>query len=51
MDSFLALKKAMMSTSVLCYPNFTKTFVVEIDTCGVGTPLLVGFQICDQDGP
>lgn len=36
LDSFLALKKTMTSTPVLCYLDFSKTFVIETDASGGG---------------
>lgn len=39
--SFLAIKQAMTSTPILLYPDFTKTFIVEIDACMVGIDVVL----------
>lgn len=33
---FESLEKAITDTSVLTLPDFTKPFVLEIDTCNIG---------------
>lgn len=35
-NAFVKLKSVMTSTPVLALPDFTKTFIIESDACGVG---------------
>lgn len=44
---FNKLKEIMVSSLVLCLPDFSKPFIVETDTCGVG----VGAVLSQGNGP
>lgn len=46
-NSFLELKKVMTTSSVLHYPDFSKTLVVETNACGVG----IGAVLMQENHP
>lgn len=46
LESFLAIKKALTTAPVLCYLDFTKTFVVETNACGMGIGVVLMQKGC-----